>query len=446
MVEIVRPGLFTEIWGYNGMFPGPTIRARKGHPAVVRFHNDLYVETSVHNHGGHTPQESDGFPDAFILPGLYKDYIYPNIAPGDTLVEQESEFASTQWYHDHAMDITGENVYRGLAGFYLLTDDLEEDLIANGKLPDYKDYDKFGQPFDIPVTVQDKLFSRRGSMIYDTFDHDGFLGDVYVINGKAQPYLNVQRAKYRFRLLNASNARFYELRLTSGSFLQVGNDSWLLGEVVHRNTVSIAPAERADVVIDFRSASGVVYLENILEQDDGRGPDDDRRIPGTPLLKFIVNSGPAINNAPGCVPGAALRPHVAIREDEIVRTREFEFDREHGAWVINDRFFDPDRDDADPQVGDAERWILEGGGGWAHPIHIHLEAQQVQRYDGRLPPLYDSFKKDTVQLRDDQEEIEIFIKFRTFPGRYVFHCHNLEHEDMRMMGVFHVQGDPFQCL
>lgn len=175
--------------------------------------------------------------------------------------------------------------------------------------------------------------------------------------------------------------------------------------------------------------------------------------PGTPLMKFIV--GPTIGNPssqpfpkaanPGgfngdatIEPGDPLRPHTPITAAEIVRTRHFVFDREDGAWTINERFFDPDRDDADPDLGTAERWILENdSGGWVHPIHIHLEAHQVQSLKERPLEPQDAAKKDTVLLGPD-EVAEVFMKFRTFPGRFVFHCHNIEHEDMRMMGVFHV--------
>ena len=188
-----------------------------------------------------------------------------------------------------------------------------------------------------------------------------------------------------------------------------------------------------------------LLLTNHLTHDfgDGRGPDEDIDDPedwdetGTPQIKFIVTAGDSFDNAPMAIAGVALRPHVPILLNEIVRTRTFEFERSHGAWVINGDFFDPFRDDADPKIGDAERWIIiNDSGGWVHPIHIHLEAQQIQKINGRPPAPHEAAKKDTVLLGDF--EAEVFIKFRTFPGRFVFHCHNLEHEDMRMMGVFNV--------
>jgi FtsP/CotA-like multicopper oxidase with cupredoxin domain len=205
------------------------------------------------------------------------------------------DFGSTQWYHDHThlpeidLGITGQNVYMGLAGFCLLFDELEQGLIDSGVLP--------AAEFDIPLVLQDRVFTADGALIYDPDDDNfnGVLGDVFVINGKAQPKFNVERRKYRFRILNGSNARFWELRLSDPDmkFVEIGADSWLLGEALipvgidedgaRVNTVRLTPAERADVIIDFRSAPDVVYLENIVVQDNGRGPDD-VKIPGKQVL------------------------------------------------------------------------------------------------------------------------------------------------------------------
>jgi len=431
--EII-PGFQTEIWGYDGLYPGPTIRARFNEPAVVRQVNALDVEVSVHLHGGHTPFDSDGFPDHFIFPGQSRDYCYPNGAPDNDV----SEVSSTLWYHDHAMDITGPNVYMGLAGFYLLTDDLEESLIGS-VLP--------RPEFDIPMVFQDRAFRADGSLAFDNFDHDGFLGDVFVVNGKAQPFFEVERRKYRFRFLNGSNARFWMLRLSNGArFLQIGNDSWLLPQAIERDRILLGNAERADVIVDFRDAPAEVFLENILVQDEGRGPDGDLRspevrVPGTPIVKFLVK-GSRVDDDVTVAVGVpkVIRPHTPIRADEIVATRRFRFERGNGAWQINGRFFDPDRADATPALGSAERWIIENSsGGWWHPIHMHLEAHQVQRFSGSRPPPYNAFKKDTTLLGPN-DVAEVFMKFRTFTDEFVFHCHNVEHEDMRMMGRFVVRG------
>ena len=433
LAEII-PGVATEIWGYQGQYPGPTIRGHAGTPDVVRMVNDLEVETSTHQHGGHNPSESDGLPmpDLLVPPGGRRDYCYPNQPAGG----DPNDNPSTLWYHDHATDITGPNVYQGLAGFYLVSDDLEDGLVGSGVLP--------GGDLDVPLVLQDRRFNADGSLFYSPFEHDGFLGDVFVVNGKAQPYLRVQRRKYRFRILNGSNARMYLLRLSSGatSFLQVGADSWLLPFAIPRDELFLSMAERADVVIDFTSAPSEVYLTNVLAQDSGRGPGGDLRhpdvrLPGTPLLKFVVEGGPVTPQAT-VAPWTPLRPNTPILASEIAATRTFEFNRSEGAWQVNGRFYDPDRADATPALGSAERWILKnGGGGWWHPIHIHLEAHQVQRFNGQAPPPYASFKKDTTLLGPG-DVAEVFVRFRDHLHRFVSHCHNVEHEDDRMMFRFDV--------
>lgn len=427
--EII-PGYQTQIWGYDGIFPGPTIRGEARQPMVVRFHNDLEdAETSIHYHGGHTVADSDGHPNILIEPGHYKDYSYPFKDPGD----DEAEQSATGWYHDHALDVTGYNVMQGLAGFFLSTCDFERTLIEDELLP--------RPELELPLCIQDRRFHSDGRLFYNPLDHDGFLGDVYVVNGRAQPYVRVQRRKYRLRILNGCNARFLELRLSSGAFLRVGYDGWLLPYAVAQSRILLASANRADVIVDFRNAPDAVYLENVCVQDDGRGPDGDLadheiRIPGVPLLKFVVE-GPTQPDDVRLAPGDVVRPNTPIDPGEIRATRTFEFERRNGAWQINDRFFDPDRDDATPRLGTAERWILRNNsGGWWHPIHVHLESHQVQRFNGRR--VARPFKQDTVTLGPN-DEAEVFMHFRDYTGRFVFHCHNVEHEDVRMMGQMNVK-------
>jgi FtsP/CotA-like multicopper oxidase with cupredoxin domain len=428
--EII-PGTQTTIWGYNGLYPGPTIRASRNQPIVVRFINNLdqggvHTELSTHLHGGFTPAESDGFPNLFIHPGGFRDYCYPNIAPDN----DDHDWQSTMWYHDHAMDLTGENVYMGLAGFYLAFDDAERDFIDAGVLP--------GDDFDIPLVLQDRRFDAGGQLVYDPLDHDGVLGDRFLVNGAIQPKLHVQRRKYRFRILNGTNARVYELRLSTGQpFLKIGNDSWLLAAAQSRSTVFLSMANRCDVIVDFRNAPSELYLENILEQKDGRGPTGNRLNPPLRLLKFIVGNDPPVNNAT-VAPGTVIRPITPILDSEITRTRRFVFERRNGAWVVNGRFFDPDRDDAVIRIGSAERWILENkSGGWHHPIHMHLESHHPRRLNGVPIAPENSTQSDTTHLGKNGVA-EVYMRFRGYLGRYVFHCHNIEHEDMRMMGVYNI--------
>ncbi len=437
------PGVQTPVFAYDGIVPGPTFKARVGQPVVVRQRNELNdIELSVHLHGGHNPAHSDGYPNFYVLPGRARDYYYTNTVPLEEDGPDFNESPSTMWYHDHGMDITAENVLKGLAGFFITQDEVEVGLVNSNVLPQ--------DIHDIPVVLQDKIFNPDGTIFFDPLDHNGYLGDTFVVNGKVLPRLRVERRKYRFRFLNGANARFFEVRLSNGQpFIGLGKDTWLYPNAIRRDTLLLGMANRADVVIDFTNAPDEIFLENILEQNDGRGPQGDLeerdvQIPGTPILKFVVE-GPAQPDSATVDIGTALRPNTPIRADEIVATRVFEFERRQGAWQINQQFFDENRADATPTLGTAERWILRNqGGGWWHPIHIHLESHQIQSVDGLPPPPEDAFKSDTAILGPGTE-IELFMKFRTFPGPFVFHCHNLEHEDMRMMFVLDPRLEPTQA-
>lgn len=422
------PGVKTPVWTYGGTVPGPTFVAKYGEPIVARITNQLPVETSVHLHGGHTPAHGDGFPTFYVLPNKARDYFYPNTCPMLNGVRDMSEWPSTCWYHDHAMDITGHNAYMGLQGFYLCFDDLERNLISTNVLP--------GGLYDVPLGLSDKRLNADGTLYYDFLNHDGELGDVFCVNGKVQPKFTVERRKYRFRILGGSTARFYRLRLSNGQpFLQIGNDAWLLPNAIERSEVLISPAKRVDIVIDFTNAPSEFYLENNLAQTDGKKPEEGLVVTPTPLIKFVVKSGAVTGNA-SVAAGTPLRPHVPIQDSEIEATRRFVFDKANGGYVVNGQFYDPARADAVPRLGSAERWILENaGGGWWHPIHIHLESHQIRSINGSPPDPASQYKSDTCILKGG-DVAEIVMKFRTFLGPFVMHCHNLEHEDMRMMQNF----------
>src|SRR5712692_3419531 len=272
-VEIV-PGTRTTIWGYNGLYPGPTIRARSGRRVVVRQQNRLPESMSVHLHGGHTPPSSDGHPYDLIAPGTDKDYDYPN-----------NQIPTTLWYHDHAVDATGRHVYMGLAGFYILTDDYEDSL----PLPKGDN--------DVPLMIQDRLFNADGSLNYTLTDGDdgtivnGVTGDTILVNGVVQPYHEVGTRKVRFRIVNGSNARLYRLALSSGQHLiQIGSDGGLLSRPVSRASIDVYPAERIDVVIDFSGyplGTRVVLMDtlppirNHVEFRVVREESDDSSVPDT---------------------------------------------------------------------------------------------------------------------------------------------------------------------
>jgi FtsP/CotA-like multicopper oxidase with cupredoxin domain len=499
----------TEIWGYrDGTQAGPSsfalgptfIRFGGGNPAdntIVRVSSELpsvaehrgfgEPRSTVHLHGGHHPSFADGFPANITLPdgrpfnpiferGGHYDYAFPMIDPG--LIDgtgDEAERPSTLWYHDHLLDFTGPNVYRGLAGFVLVFENpkttlprLRETARDTG---DETNADNLplalrlpSGVFDIPLAIQDKTFGPNGELVYDPFNFDGFLGEDFLVNGKVQPFLPVKRRKYRFRFLNASNARFYQLFLTdkNGSsypMTQIATEGGLLSRPVERQSFMIGNAERVEVVIDFSrfpdSQFQELFIENRLVQDDGRGPggkfgDPDLVNPGTKILKFVLEEEVP---DPSQVPDE-LRPFAAISDQEIAGAvrREFKFNRSHGLWTINGEVAgDLTQSLASPSIGRGEVWrIFNSSGGWWHPIHVHGEYMRVLRRDGRVPfggagpdngqplELDGLAKKDTIILGPGSE-VEMFIKFRDFTGPYVFHCHNIEHEDHAMMGRFDVK-------
>lgn len=426
----------------------------------MRVGNDLPEEMSVHMHGGHWPAHSDGHPNFLVLPENSRDYYYPNIVPrvngGDSGPFDYSESVSTMWYHDHAIHLTAQHVARGMAGMCLALDDLEKDLITNGVLPGIRGVSdvgpKYENPYDIPLMLMDRLFDPNGNVCYDGNDHNGYLGNVVLCNGKAYPYMRVERRKYRFRVLLASNSRIWRCRLSdNSSFLRLGKDSWLFPKPQETQAFLGGPATRADIVIDFSKyrPGDEIYLENILDQQDPRGPgtkledENSEVVNGTPsfrhrMLKFIVTERDLRYPDASVNVNTTLRPNVPIEDSEIVMRRHFRFERKNGAWAINGEFFDERTANATPTLNSAEEWTLQnGGGGWWHPIHLHLEShQQITDLRTGMPiPYHDRFKSDTTILGPNSE-IRMRMKFRTFLGPFVFHCHNVEHEDMDMMFQF----------
>ncbi len=526
------------IWGYDGEFPGPTFVSRYGEPILVRVINGLYFDSnanptasgqqipgdfgdpriSTHLHNGHTASESDGNP-ADIYPPIkppdhlpqypesiqnlaFRDHHYamfragldprqsdnkpvPNKHDGDL-----TETLCTLWYHDHSMDHTAENVYKGLVGFHLFFDEIDsgnENDPAPGalRLPSGE--------FDIPLLFQDKRFDSNGQLFLPKLGSDpppmlGVLGDRFTVNGQIQPKLTVLRRKYRFRLLNAGPSRFYQFFLTKDdkdqAFVQIGNDESLLVEPYsippHDGTL-VAVAEREDVVIDFsrfKKGDKLFFVNRLVMTNEGIGPALDNAgkfkiLPegeGDDILCFEVG-GDAADSPP--IP-AKLRANPELPEftkkapedlKKLLNHREFifSFDDVRGdMWVINGRPFESSPAgtiNKDFKVGclvtprsglpgegnvfhDGEVWTLKNvkGSGWSHPIHIHLEEFRILYRNGKVPPPYEQTKKDVLIVAPN-EEVQIFLRFRDFYGKYPIHCHNVLHEDHKMMLRFDVVGD-----
>ncbi|HEV3355456.1 MAG TPA: multicopper oxidase family protein [Pseudonocardiaceae bacterium] len=439
-VEII-PGTRTTIWGYNGIFPGPTIESTSGRPAIVHHTNALPVPVVVHLHGGHTPEDSDGYPTDLILPangidptmagmpGMTTDPL-ARITTGErTYTFPLAQRGATLWYHDHRMAFTGASVWRGLAGFHIVRDPQENALpLPRGAR-------------ELPLLIADRAFGADGSLRYPSKDpslrmpgvddpySSGVLGDVILVNGRPWPVANVDRARYRLRLLNASNARSYQLTLDpappgGGGFTQIGSDGGLLAAPITHDAIEMAPAERFDVIVDFgRYAPGTeVVLANgfgsgstavVMKFRVGSNTEDASRIPDT--LSTVTALDPA---------------HATV-------TRDFHFGYagDKSGWYINGQPYSPTNIAATPKLGTTEVWRLVSD--FAHPIHLHLVHFQVLSRGLSGPGAYDHGWKDVVALRP-AEEARIIARFDDYPGRFVFHCHNLEHEDMAMMGNFRV--------
>jgi spore coat protein A len=449
----ILPGYQTEIWGYNGQMPGPTFGARLGRPVVLRVHNTIGNRMVVHHHGGHNPPDSDGYPNQYILPGTpqrppSRTYVYPN----------SSTRGASLWYHDHVDagvtgdEGTGHNVYFGLAGFYLLHDEWEAANRDIVRLP--------SGACDVPLVFQDRLFNSDGTFYYPPFETDGVIGDTFLVNGKVQPRLAVDRRCYRLRLLNGCNARVIQLFLSTGEPLRaIASDDGLLPAAVTTQSIRLTPGERTEVVVDFsRYSPGTkVYLRNCLVQTNGRKPDGLAPLKsGVDFLRFDVSDNP-VPNDDTFIPADShpLRPLTADEagsEADAVHTRDIRFERGRGIWLINGNVFEPGRIDFAPasRLGSTEIWrFADPSGGWIHPAHFHLEPFRILDRNGTPPGPLEAGLKDVVAI--ENETVRVLIKFRAQPasflaagghdnvGYYAAHCHNLEHEDMHMMTTYGVQ-------
>jgi spore coat protein A len=308
------------------------------------------------------------------------------------------------------MDVTGRNVWMGLAGMYIIDDPADPPTLPKGA-------------FDVPLMVVDRSFDAANQLRY-TFDRDGVTGDVTLVNGIPQPYLNVGDRKYRFRILNASNERSYDFALTGGlSFLQVGTDSGLLPAPVRRTHITLAPAERAEVVVDFAGRLGSRVLLRDLAAD---GPQ--RSVMQLRVTKHVKDDS--------SVP-AVLRP-LPVLDDPPVATRTFEFGQARltGRWTINGQGYDPMRVDAQSRLDTTEVWTFVNNSGAPHVVHVHGTDQLLVSRDGRPPAPYELMKESWAL--GIGETITVKLKLTDNLGTFMLHCHILEHEDAAMMAQYEV--------
>ena len=482
-------------FGFDGMTPGPTFHARYGEPILVRRHNNLppvgvskvtfaLPYTTTHLHNSHTASESDGYPMDYIKPGEYWDHHYCCFPSGN----DPREKLTTLWYHDHMMGSTAANVYAGLAGFFLLFDEQdsgkENDPNPGAwRLPSGK--------YDVPLLLHDVRFDQGGQVVFDKFNTDGLLGDMYTVNRKIQPHFRVERRKYRFRILNGGPSRFYQLYLKHKNqdvnFCVITGDGNFLTQPVDAESIYLSVAQRCDVVIDFAQFDDGdhVYLQNRLDQQNGRGPTS-RMLDVSPeksVMRFDV-MGERVPD-PSRIP-TRFRSLPAIDFGIVRKRRNFYFDYIGGYWTINGKPFDENRVDAKIEQGSAEIWtLLNQGKNWSHPIHSHFTEYTLLEVNGvplvkvnetaisegtaapKGPQVYPDVivtgrhdqhrsyemlelpgaapqrrpvakvfmggRRRDIATLNPSDELVVYMKWTDFLGKYVMHCHNVVHEDHDMM-------------
>jgi FtsP/CotA-like multicopper oxidase with cupredoxin domain len=443
------------VWGFNGKVQGPTIIGKYGEPAIVRFFNDLPAnhtgfgieEMTIHMHNGHTPSESDGFAGDFFGPSVWKDNHYPNILAGyDAFPATEGdprEAQYTYWYHDHRAMFTAGNTYRGLAGMYWLFDDKDSGN-ENDPNPNALRLPSGYGVHDIPLEFSDKLFCPDGTLLADPAGFV-FQGDKWCVNGAIQPFLPVKRRKYRFRLLNTGPERTWIHKLTNGmNFKVVATDGNLLKNPITVGSITHSVAERYDVILDFsgRHIGDKIYLLNDNPDDDPQFvgfPSPTPLPPGVDIEQVVMRFDVVGDEAdPSRVP-ATLTDYPSLNVP-ISGTKVWEFTRNDNApaglnFQINGKTFDASRVDHRVEKGTAEIWVLRNlvpESNWTHPVHIHFEEFRVLARNGGPPPPLETGRKDVIRMAPG-DEVVLFMQFRDFVGRYLIHCHNMNHEDSFMM-------------
>ena len=402
----------TPTLGFNGDYLGPTIRLKRGQKVSIKVDNTLHEPTTVHWHGLHIPGEFDGGPHQIIGPGDIWNPVFT--------VNQE---AATLWYHPHVMGTTAEQVYRGLAGLFIIDDENSVNLDIPGE---------YGID-DVPLIIQDRRFFEDGTFAYNPSRSDimhGIIGNTITVNGTVQPYLEVPNSLVRFRILNGSNSSLYKISLSDGSsFSQIASDGGFLEKAVKLDYSVLSPGERAEIIVDFTTLYGKdVFLK--VEIYNGREFE---------ALKFKItnNYSDSIENIPD-----RLNRILKIPESEADISRRFVMQTGMGSFSINGKKMDMSRIDEIVSLGDTEIWEIYnrpmGMMQIPHSFHIHDVQFQILDRNGVLPSPVESGWKDTVLIWPG-ETVRFITKFEDYTGIYMYHCHFLEHEDDGMMGQFEVR-------
>lgn len=492
--------LNTTVWGYNGSYPGPTILAMKDVPLQIFWRNNLVdgnnqplphllpIDLSIdwafagdpnwqsygvpivtHVHGGHTESASDGLPDQWFTPNFAKKG--QGFIKGDSepFFYQNDQQAATIWYHDHAFGVTRLNVYAGLAGYYLITDQNETDLRAADNLP--------ATPYDIGLAIQDRMFTSTGQLFYPSAPEEPgdpdpstlpeMFGNFILVNGMAWPVLDVEPRQYRFRLLNGSDSRFYDLFLSTGqSIIQIGSDQGLLRSPIALTQLLIAPGERKDIILDFSYPAllgQTIIVKNNAKTPYPRGDAPNPQTTGR-IMAFRVNK--PLNGAypPTTLP-VNLRPPIVQLQTSLASRKLilFETEDEYGRIMpmlgtVDEGvkgFREPVTEN--PALNSTEIWEIYNETTDAHPIHLHLVSTQLinrQKFVAKIneengqptnvrligqplsPNIDEQGWKDTWVMYPGQVT-RVIAKFDR-PGSYVWHCHILSHEEHDMMRPFYV--------
>jgi spore coat protein A len=436
----------SRIWSYGETSAPVLFEARSNEGVLIDWKNELPpehflpldppmhgMETApptrivTHLHGARVPSASDGYPEDWFGPGDHKLCYYPN-----------QQDATALWCHDHAMGVNRFNIFAGLMGWYLIRDDVEQGLgLPSGK-------------YDIPLLLYDRSFDLQGQLYYPNPPDEGawaeeFLGDAMVVNGKVRPYHEVEPRKYRVRIANTANSRFFSLSLSNGhSFHVIGSDQGLLPAPIEMNRIVLAPAERTDLIVDF----GLSRDQNIVLQSDGLD-----------LMQFRVGKQSVPD--PSQLP-KELRSFDRLSEQKAMRTRLMtlnEFDADSGMAMVmllnRKRWADPVTEQV--KLNSIEVWSLANLTQDTHPIHLHMVRFQVLdrrsfsvddylatnalplHYTdaARAPGIHEMGWKDVVQC-PPETVTRILISFQGYAGRYVWHCHVLEHEANEMMRPYDV--------
>lgn len=449
----ILPGAKTRLWTYGGTFPGPTVRRPAGERTEVTFHHELPAEVgelSVHLHGGHNRTQFDGQPggltksqphsfycriprglsarrsgnDLLIAPGQRKTYVY------DLMEDGRPERSAFQWYHDHRLDRTSPHSWRGLAGMWIVDDELDASLpFPRGER-------------DIPLMIAERTFDR-GNQLTDPFTGlrppaDGIVGNSVLVNGAFMPHHWVSARRYRLRILNVSPFRSYDLRLSNGApMVQIATDSGLMPAPVRRTEILLGPAERVEVIVDFAAARGETVELRSSGRHGGRNVTGSRTYAGA-LMQFRVGSArlPDRTRVP-----RRLRPLPAWTR-WAKRKPDHRWEITIGGlfkttWLINGRTFNPARADAFPKLGTTETWEIHNRTSVAHLMHLHHTDWYLLARDGRPPPPWEDCLKDTFFVYPG-EKILLAGHFSDYTGKFVVHCHMLDHEDHGLMSQFQV--------